>query len=248
MAGPTTYRLELAYDGAAFAGYARQPGLVTVEACLLEAAGRVAGEAPRIVVAGRTDRGVSATGQVISFRAPRPLDLQALVASIDAVHPGLTTTDARVVPRWFHAQFSAQARHYVYFAPDPGPELADRVDRLLGALLGRRCFSAFARDTPPGKTTERTLLRASARRVMHEGRLALRIDLMADAFLRKQVRVLVTTALREAAADAPEDALVTLAATGDRRRAAFPAPAEGLTLARVLYEPHLPVAAARRAC
>jgi tRNA pseudouridine38-40 synthase len=232
-----TYRLELAYDGAAFAGYARQPGQHTVEGCLVEALAPLVDPLPRLAVAGRTDKGVSALAQVVSFRVRAPLDLAELAARIDGAHPGaLVLQDARVVPRWFHAQFSARARRYVYHLPDPD-EAHDpaRVDRLLLGLLGRRCFSAFARDTPRGKTTVRRLIDARARRAVHQGQAALRIDLLADAFLRKQVRVMVATAIREAAADAPDEALATIAASGDRTRAAPPAPAEGLVLVRAVY-------------
>jgi tRNA pseudouridine38-40 synthase len=232
-----TYRLELAYEGTAFAGYARQPGQHTVEGCLLEALAPLVTPLPRLAVAGRTDKGVSALAQVVSFRVSAPLDLAELASRIDAAHPGaLVLQDARVVPRWFHAQFSARARRYVYLLPDPD-EAHDpvRVDRLLLALLGRRCFSAFARDTPPGKTTVRRLIEARARRAVHQGQAALRVDLLADAFLRKQVRVMVATALREAAAGAPDDALVTIAASADRTRSAPPAPAEGLVLVRAVF-------------
>lgn len=231
-----TYRATIAYDGRAFGGYARQIDLDTVEAALLEALGLVLPAAPSIAVAGRTDRGVNATGQVVSFRASgRGLGAK-IAEAIDRVRPGaLACLEVREVDRRFHAQYSARARRYVYLHPDPGGLDLARLDRMLGALQGRRCFGAFARDTPPGQSTVRTLLEARARRVHREAQSMLRFDLLADAFLRRMVRVLVATALREAAAGSAEDALVELAAAGDRRRTALPAPTEGLTLSRVVY-------------
>ena len=133
------------------------------------------------------------------------------------------------VPRWFHAQHSARARRYVYFVErdvDPAP-----IDRLLGGLVGRRDFFAFARDTPRDKSTVRTLYDA---RVRHDPR-GLRFDYAADGFLRRQVRVLTATALAAAEAGEPDDGLVRIAATRDRRNTANPLPPGGLFLARVIY-------------
>lgn len=231
-----TYRATIAYDGRPFGGYARQLGLDTVEAALLEALASVLPAAPTIAVAGRTDRGVSATGQVVSFRAGGRGLGPRLQDAIDRVRPGsLTCLEVREVDRRFHAQYSARARRYVYLHPDPGGIDLGRLDRMLEALQGRRCFGAFARDTPKGQSTVRSLLEARARAVRIEGQRMIRFDLLADAFLRRMVRVLVATALREAAAGSADEVLVALAASGDRRTTALPAPAEGLTLIRVVY-------------
>ncbi|MBK6684839.1 MAG: hypothetical protein IPG45_10225 [Deltaproteobacteria bacterium] len=230
-----TYRATIAYEGRAFGGYARQLDLDTVEAALLEALGLVLPAAPTIAVAGRTDRGVSAIGQVVSFRAGGRGLGDRIQEAIDRVRPGsLTCLEVREVDRRFHAQFSARARRYVYLHPDTGVDIA-RLDRMLGALQGRRCFGAFARDTPPGQSTVRSLREARARREQVDGQAMIRFDLLADAFLRRMVRVLVATAIREAVAGAADEALVVLAAAGDRRGTALPAPAEGLTLSRVIY-------------
>ena len=87
---------------------------------------------------------------------------------------------------------SARGRRYVYLLPDSeGRHDAFRVDRMLGALVGRRDFGAYARDTPAGKSTMRRLWEARARRVRHEGVGAIRFDFAGDGFLRRQVRVTV---------------------------------------------------------
>ena len=104
---------------------------------------------------------------------------------------------------------------------------------MLQALRGRRDFYAFARDTPRGARTTRSLSHAEVR--AEQG--ALRFDLEADGFLRRQVRVLVSTALREAQLEAPDDILVRLAASMDRRATAPAAPPEHLTLVAVRYDP-----------
>jgi tRNA pseudouridine38-40 synthase len=233
-----TYRLELAYDGASFWGYAAQPGLPTVEGALRTAILPLLPQKQRhldIRVGGRTDRGVHAVGQVISFCALASIDARTLATSIEAEGGGaIAVLGVRDVHHKFHAQFSAIARHYTYILPD-GDTDAARVDRLLAELVGSRCFSAFARDTPPGKSTIRTLHRATARRVRYEDTDALRFDFTGAAFLRHQVRIMVSTAVREARAMAPAQRLVELAILGDRRATAPAAPAEHLTLVRISY-------------
>lgn len=230
-----TYRALLAYDGAGFAGYSRQPGLYTVEDAVRAALARLPAEARALAVAGRTDRGVSATGQVISLRLRPALPPEALREALDGVDPNLACPEVRVVPRAFHAGFSATGRRYAYLLSDLDPALVHRVDRLLAPLVGRRCFSAFARDTRPGQSTVRRLSEARLLPA-HEGeRPAWAVLLTADGFLRKQVRILVATALREAEAGAPEDRLVALATAGERAATAPPAPPEPLRLISVLY-------------
>ena len=238
MSDRHTYRIVIAYEGAAFCGYAMQPGLKTVEGCLhdaLEPLLPLHQHRLNLRVGGRTDRGVSAHGQVISFCALKRLDHDAIARAIDRVaQDELTALSVSEVGKSFHAQFSAVARHYTYLLPD-GETDVRRVDRLIAALIGRRCFSAFARDTPPGKSTIRTLYRATARRVRHEGAETLRFDFSGAAFLRRQVRIMVATAIREAQRGAPDDRLVELAASGDRSATAPPADPHPLVLARITY-------------
>lgn len=229
-----TYRLELAYDGAAFRGYARQPGLRTVEGALADALAEFLPDRPGLPCGGRTDRGVHATAQVVSFWSRGSLPIADVAARIEAAGAGdLVVQDLRVVPRWFHARYSASQRRYVYLHDDPSVDVA-RLDRLLGALVGLLCFSAFARDTPPGANTRRALDLATARR-SDGGRI--RFDFAARSFLRRQVRVLVATALREAIAGADDHSLVQIAATGDRRASAHPAEPGGLYLSKIAYAP-----------
>lgn len=227
MAPRRTFKVTLAYDGAAFAGFARQPDRVTVEGALLEALADVASS---VSVAGRTDRGVSATGQVVSFHTRANVGPDDITKRIDRAAPdALIARHVEEVPRRFHATFSAVARAYVYFVETDVD--AARVDRLLCALTGRRDFFAFARDTPRDAKTVRTLWWARAR----SDRARLRVDLVADGFLRRQVRVLTATAIAAVEADAPDDHLLAIAAAQDRKRTAHPLPPEGLYLDRVFY-------------
>lgn len=141
----------------------------------------------------------------------------------------LVVRASAAVPRSFHASFSATARRYRY-------HLAQAVDRaalaaMLGALRGERCFSAFARDTPAGARTVKHLYEA---RVVADGTSTV-VELAASGFLRRQVRVLIATALRELARGAGPEALVDLARRGVRSETAPPAAADRLCLAGVDY-------------
>jgi tRNA pseudouridine(38-40) synthase len=215
-----------------------QPGRKTVEGCLRDALVPLLPPQQRrlnLRVAGRTDRGVSAHGQVVSFSAMEKIALAAIERSVDAIAPNeLAALEVSEMGKSFHAQFSAIARHYTYLLPDEETDVR-KVDRLIGALIGKRDFSAFARDTPKGKTTTRTLLRASARRIREEERELIRFDFSGVAFLRRQVRIMVSTAIREARAGAPDDRLVELAESRDRFQTAPPADPAGLTLVRITY-------------
>lgn len=233
----------LAYDGRRFAGWARQPERRTLEGCLRGALEPWVPGLRRVAVAGRTDRGVSALGQVVSFRADTRLDLDRIGAEIDAAAPGeLLCLRARHPPRGFHAQFWARARAYTYLYP-ASPELWARaavIDRRLRALIGRRCFRAFSRETPVGRTTVRHLLAAGCRPGHWHDRPVLRFEFRADGFLRRLVRVLVATAV-ESGFDAVSDSILRdLAASGDRSRTASPASPEPLFFLGPQYDGWMP--------
>ena len=233
------HRVELAYVGDQFHGFVRQLDRVTVEGVILDALRTLDPDLGGLAVGGRTDRGVHATGQVISFWTRRPLDLDLVRSTIDAASPHLAALSVSWVPRAFHAQFSARSRRYVYLWPDPegrGREAA-RLDAMLRALEGRRCFSAFARDTPAGAPTVKRMIEAGARAVRVDGEPHLQFELEAEGFLRRMVRVLVASAIRALDHGEPEDALAQLAARGDRGETPPPADPGGLRLVRVRYDP-----------
>jgi len=227
-----TYRAIVAYDGSRYCGFSLQPGERTVESVLLAALQPIVPELPRIACGGRTDRGVHATAQALSFYAREALACDTIASALDAADPDyLTVREVRRVPNHFHASFSAIGRRYVYLHPEDVDVV--RIDAMLRALVGVRCFSAFARDTPSGANTVRRLFAASASRAL-EG---IRFDFHASGFLRRQVRVMVATALREALRESPTDVLVELAARGDRRATAPSAAAENLYLVGIDYLP-----------
>ncbi len=219
--GLVRVRLDLAYDGTAFAGWARQPGLRTVQGELEAALGRVLRlpDPPQLTVAGRTDAGVHARGQVAHADLPphawaavpgrsdrRPGE--ALVLRLAGVLPPDVRVRAAVVaPPGFDARFSAVRRRYAYRVSDApqGPDplvrhLALRhprpldpaaMDRAGALLVGEHDFAAFCRRRE-GASTVRALQRLAWRRVA-EGPYAGLVEgtVVADAFCHSMGRALV---------------------------------------------------------
>ncbi|GEJ57225.1 tRNA pseudouridine synthase A [Anaeromyxobacter diazotrophicus] len=257
------YALRLAYEGDAFRGWQRQPGMITVQGCLQEALSHLAGEV-RLDAAARTDAGVHALDQVVTFSARAALDPARLRAEVNARTPGgLTCLEAAVAPPGFHARASARSRTYVYLVGwPPPPELArfawalpdarafpdrpaQRLDpaRAADALaraVGEHDFAGLAR---PGeqtarrdrdpRATVRTVTRAEVVTAAERPLAAFVVE--GHGFLRAMVRNLVGMAVAAGVgAERPERVSQLLAAPSVRYRGVR-APGWGLTLVRVAY-------------
>ncbi|HSK22011.1 MAG TPA: tRNA pseudouridine(38-40) synthase TruA [Egicoccus sp.] len=258
-------RLDLAYDGAPFAGFARQPDQVTVQGTLEAAAARSLGQQIDATCAGRTDRGVHALAQVVHFdldptvpRTARAVaDLEAFRDRLDRlVGPEIAIWAARVVPLDFDARFSAQGRGYRYRVSD-APALAPlaRHDRWhvreplsvpamrAGAkhLVGEHDFAAFCKKAP-GRTTVRRLDRLAIRR---DGTGTMHFVVEGNAFCHHQVRSIVGSLVDVGRGRHDPDWIGEVLAGGDRQRAGRVAPPEGLTLERVGYGRRWPAAPPR---
>lgn len=264
-------RLDLAYDGAGFAGWARQPALRTVQGVLEDALATVLraaprGEAlPRVTVAGRTDAGVHARGQVahvdvgvaalLATRGRSDRDgPTALVARLAGVLPGdLVVHRVTVAPSGFDARFSALRRRYVYRVCDDaalrdplrrGHVLwhrraldADAMAAAARPLVGRHDFAAFCKPRPEA-TTIRTLERFEWSRVTSgpdEGLVVAHVQ--ADAFCHSMVRALVGASLVIGEGRRPAGWAAELLAGRRRDGAAAVVPPHGLTLEEVGYPP-----------
>jgi tRNA pseudouridine38-40 synthase len=245
-------RLDLAYDGTDFGGWAAQPGRRTVQGVLQDALGvLLRTDAPRITVAGRTDAGVHARGQVAHVDVPEavaedPLLLRRL--------NGLLPEDVRVrgtgrAPAGFDARFSALARTYRYRVAD-GPEHVDplrrrtvlvrsqplqleRMQQACAPLLGEHDFAAFCRRRE-GATTVRALLDLSWERGA-DGLLVLTVR--ADAFCHSMVRSLVGAMLAVGEGRREPSWPGSLLQLRARSSEVAVAPPHGLVLERVEYPP-----------
>jgi tRNA pseudouridine38-40 synthase len=238
-------RLTLAYDGTGFRGWQRQRSQRTVQGVLEDALDRVLGGVPRLSVAGRTDAGVHARGQVLSFETDTAPDRIARALN-GMLAPEVVVLDARVAPEGFDARFSATAREYRYRidvgeVPDPftaryvwhrpgEPALAE-MRRAASLLVGEHDFASFCRRPLDDRHTVRDLERLS---VVRDGD-RLEVAARADAFLHQMVRSLVGTLVAVGDGRIPAGAMRAVLEARDRSAAGPVAPAHGLTLERVIY-------------
>lgn len=247
--------LLLAYDGADFVGSQWQNQGRSVQAALEGAWEELAQERRRFTLAGRTDAGVHAHGQVANVRTESKHPLNTVRRGMNALLPeDVRVLAAREVGSEFHARYSATRRDYRYLidnGPAPLPtlrHLALHVEQQLdvGAMAealplleGTHDFAAFTVVSADQKSTVRTVHTARLGEVELFGRRLIAIDLAANAFLQHMVRVIVGTALlvgrgRMAAAE-----LQRVLERRDRKAAGPTAAPHGLTLTWVSYPPEL---------
>lgn len=245
-------RLDLAYDGTGFSGWAAQAGLRTVQGALQDVLGTLARtQPPRVTVAGRTDAGVHARGQVAHVDlAPGVASDRLLVRRLNGLlPPDVRVHEAAPAPDGFDARFSAVSRSYRYRVAD-SPWLVDplrRADTLVhprqlddramvaagGPLLGLQDFAAYCRRRE-GATTVRTLQELSWARDRHG---VLEAVVQADAFCHSMVRALIGALLAVGDGRRPVPWPGQVLAGRVRTPDAQVAPAHGLTLEAVGYPP-----------
>jgi tRNA pseudouridine38-40 synthase len=256
-----TIRLDLAYEGTRYHGFGLQPNGRTIQEVLEEALARSLGERVRVTAAGRTDAGVHASGQVVSFTTRGRLAPPELLRAANAHLPeDVLVYAASEAPPDLDARRSALRRHYRYLIwNDRLPNLWLRrwVWHLSGAvdtttmqaaadrLLGTRDFASFLghkSQEPAGRTTIRTIERADW---WQDGPM-IGFEITANAFLRHMVRGIVGTLIEVGRGRLEPAQFETILEAGDRRRAGPTAPPQGLVFTGVEYPEHLEVTRAQR--
>lgn len=259
-------RIDLAYDGTEFSGWARQPERRTVQGVLEEALTRVLRTdcSPDVRVAGRTDAGVHARGQVAHVDVPRQVWVAAarpLRRLARVLPPDIRVHGLSIAPEGFDARFSALSRRYEYrVCDDPaGPDPLRRrevlshgrsVDpQLMHAaaqgLLGEHDFGAYCRRRPGGSTVRR-LLRFDWLRAAGDSASEVRATIEADAFCHSMVRALVGASLAVGEGRRSVSWPAEVLARGVRDPAVTVVPARGLCLREVRYPPDAEMAARAR--
>jgi tRNA pseudouridine38-40 synthase len=242
----TTVRLDIAYDGSGFSGWAVQPGRRTVQGELETALATVLREPVGLTVAGRTDAGVHAWGQVASFTTGAEVS-PALAQRVNGVGPDDVVVTAATAADGFDARRDARSRTYCYRVlarPVPDPfergralwwsrplEIAS-LRACAAAIVGTHDFTAFTPTETDHVRFERDVLRAEW--LEREGSI-LELWIEADAFMRNMVRALVGTMLSVAAGRRDSASFAALLEGRPRSDAGETAPAHGLYLASVAY-------------
>jgi tRNA pseudouridine38-40 synthase len=242
-----TVRLDIEYDGTGFKGWAAQAGLRTVQGELEASLATVLREPVQLVVAGRTDAGVHATGQVASFEtgAEVPRDLARRLNGLGPRDIAVTT--ANIAEDGFDARGDATSRTYRYrlltrFASSPfeeqrslwWPHRTDReaLDAAAASILGKHDFTAFT----PTQTDHVHFNRVVFAVEWSQDGDILNFRITADAFMRSMVRVLVGTILEIGTGRRTPESLQQLLKGSPRSEAGETAPAHGLYLESVSYD------------
>lgn len=242
----TTFRIDLAYDGGGFRGYARNAGVRTVQAVVESALATVLGAAVDTEVAGRTDAGVHARCQVVSFGWEGTIDLVRLARSLDGlVGPEIVVRSAREAPPGFSARFSATGRTYRYFIDDgPSPDplrrdwvwhIAEELDlaamsEAAGAFVGEQDFASLCRAAGD-RPTVRLVRSAEWRR--EDGLLVFVVA--ASSFCHQMVRSMVALCVDVGRGRVAPSSVPGILAARDRSAARGVAPPHGLILWEVDY-------------
>jgi tRNA pseudouridine38-40 synthase len=259
-----TLAMRVAYKGAAFAGFARQPGLLTVQGELERALEMLLRRPVETTCAGRTDAGVHARGQVVSFEVYEDelaemdeRDAQrARFASFRRSLNAITHDDIAVRSIWqaadgFSARFDAQAREYRYalavdetppvfmrdFAWHVGPLDIVTMERASRCLIGEQDFKSFCRaSSAVDKPTCRNVMEVSFSEEERFGEQLVIVKVVGSSFLHSMVRTIVGTLVEVGRGRKPESWVAEALAACDRTAAGETAPAQGLVFWEVRYD------------
>lgn len=244
-----TIKLVLAYEGTAYYGWQIQPGLHTVQQVLEDAIAKVIGP-HRTTVAGRTDTGVHALGQVVSLRTGVALPAVELHRALNGIlPPDIGVLSCEVVPNEFDPQRGATGKTYRYRLHDAfiRPVLNrnfvwhvwnvdwDRVEEAARHLVGTHDFASFAHSAHGKKTTVRTIRRLEVIRRPPGADSEVWIEVDGNGFLKQMVRNVVGSLVVIGRGLHPPVWIDEVLDARDRRKAGPTAPASGLTLVRVEY-------------
>ena len=252
-----TFSVKVAYNGAPFAGFARQPGLTTVQGEIEQALTLLFKRPVQTVCAGRTDAGVHARGQVVSFDVSADeiegRNLSKLLRSLNALtHERISLSELLERPQGFSARFDAVEREYHYYistsatAPLFLRDFSWHIDKPLNVqamraaaeyLEGEHDFKSFClAASAKGKPTSRFVKRVSLEETEIMGEPVLIITVVGNAFLHSMVRTIVGTLVKVGLGHREPEWVQRVLEACDRSAAGETAPAAGLVFWSVDYD------------
>lgn len=246
----THFKLTLAYDGTNFAGYQIQPHQRTVQGVLQKALGKMAKvDSIHVDGSGRTDSGVHALGQVVSFDYPGEIPARSMMLAMNSLMPlDIEILDAEIVPAAFHARYSAKGKRYLYRVArgrftDPFKRLytghypykldVERIRTALKDVVGTHDYSSFAASGGVIEDKVRTIYEATV--VDDAANNELVFEFYGNGFLYNMVRIIVATLLEIGNGRRDVHDFMRLYAVKNRQQARGTAPASGLYLKQVYY-------------
>ena len=241
------YKLLLEYDGTNYHGWQLQPNGVTVQGTLVAVLSQILNTPTRLRVAGRTDAGVHALGQVVTFHTAGPLDLLRFQHSINSLLPSdIVIREITEVSAEFNPRYDAHSRTYryrVWNQPYPSALFAryswhvaapldqSAMNQAAAVLVGHHDFSSFQGADSVERTPWRTMIQST----VHHEHGFLVYDVEARSFLRHMVRNIVGTLVDVGRGALSVDDFAAIFAAQDRSQAGRTAPPQGLFLIEVKY-------------
>jgi tRNA pseudouridine38-40 synthase len=243
----TNYRLTVQYDGTDYHGFQMQPDLPTIQLALENSIKRLGSLESPLYAAGRTDAGVHARGQVVSFKGEMKPETDRMPEALNAFLPrDIVVFECREVDDAFNARSSALAREYSYYLslekyPSPfnrrftchcGSELDEaKMAAALNLVLGKHDFAAFGKKTPNGST-----VREVQEVGVFMGHQILAIRVKANAFIWMMMRMLCGSLLQVGRGKWSVEDFREVFESADSALAAPALPASGLVFERVYYQ------------
>lgn len=247
-----TFKVTVGYDGTAYAGWQLQLNQPTVQGAFEAALAKIVGREVRVTASGRTDAGVHALGQVVSFDCETELPADVLKNALNANTPrDIAVLAVEDAPAGFHATGDAVRKRYRYVIHDgPTPDIfrraycwlyRERLDvaamqRAALPLLGTHDFRSFETHWPSRTSSVRTVYALEVRRGEGAEADLITIDVEADGFLYNMVRAIAGTLVEVGRAKRPPSWPAGVLAAGDRKLAGMTAPPQGLFLVRVDFK------------
>jgi tRNA pseudouridine38-40 synthase len=242
-----TIKLTIEYDGTAYAGWQRQPHQPTIQAALESALTCITQQHISVIAAGRTDAGVHARGQVVSFQSDKPIPFHKWRLAINsALPPDISVLSSEQVPESFHARYSAKEKLYEYrISRHPARPAIDRnrvwhlpfdldisaIRQAMSGFLGCHDFTSF--QGPHASTSDPLCVVSHVS--LSSDPMSVTIQIQANRFLKQMVRAIIGTLTEVGRHKRSPGSMTDILQAKDRRAGGITAPPQGLYLLHVWY-------------